>query len=84
MSAQAEMWRVSTVEGIFETDLDTLKQWIAEGCVLPTDKVSKGSLKWIDAGRAPMCTHRTRLAPDESLDEIPAGSRRRPNVARRR
>ena len=54
MSAQPEIWRVSTVEGIFETDLETLKQWISEGCVLPTDKVSKGSLNWIDAGRAPM------------------------------
>ncbi len=53
MSAQPEVWRVSTVEGIFETDLETLKQWIAEGCVLPTDKVSKGTLNWIDAGRAP-------------------------------
>ncbi len=54
MSAQLELWRVSTVEGVFETDLATLKQWIAEGCVLPTDKVSKGNLNWIDAGRAPM------------------------------
>lgn len=54
MSAQVEQWRVSTVEGVFETDLETLKQWIAEGCVLPTDKVSKGNLSWIDAGRAPM------------------------------
>ena len=53
MSAQPEIWRVSTVEGVFETDLETLKQWIVEGCVLPTDKVSKGSLNWIDAGRAP-------------------------------
>ncbi len=54
MSAQVEQWRVSTIEGIFETDLDTLKQWIVEGCVLPTDKVSKGKLSWIEAGRAPM------------------------------
>src|SRR5437588_8588976 len=54
MSTQVEVWRVSTVEGVFETDLETLKQWIVEGCVLPTDKVSKGSLNWIDAGRAPM------------------------------
>ena len=54
MSAQAEQWRVSTIEGIFETDLDTLRQWIVEGCVLPTDKVSKGKLSWIEAGRAPM------------------------------
>lgn len=42
-----------TPEGIFEADLDTLKQWIVEGCVLPTDKVAKGNLNWIDAGRAP-------------------------------
>jgi len=54
MSAQAEQWRVSTIEGIFEADLDTLKQWIVEGCILPTDKVSKGKLNWIEAGRAPM------------------------------
>jgi hypothetical protein len=54
MSAQVETWRVSTSEGVFETDLETLKQWIAEGCVLPTDKVSKGALNWIEAGRAPM------------------------------
>jgi hypothetical protein len=54
MSAEAEKWRVSTIEGVFEADLDTLKQWIYEGCVLPTDKVSKGNLNWIEAGRAPM------------------------------
>lgn len=54
MSAEAEKWRVSTIEGVFEADLETLKQWIHEGCVLPTDKVSKGSLNWIEAGRAPM------------------------------
>jgi len=54
MSAQVETWRVSTPEGVFETNLETLKQWIGEGCVLPTDKVSKGNLSWIEAGRAPM------------------------------
>lgn len=54
MSAQVELWRVSTAEGVFEADLETLKQWIAEGAVLPTDKVSKGRLSWIEAGRAPM------------------------------
>ncbi|HET9787465.1 MAG TPA: hypothetical protein VFP47_10045, partial [Pyrinomonadaceae bacterium] len=53
MSAQSEVWRVSTPEGVFETDLETLKQWIVEGCVLPTDKVSKGNLSWIEAGRVP-------------------------------
>jgi hypothetical protein len=54
MSAQVEQWRVTTPEGVFETDLETLQQWIVEGCVLPTDKVSKGKHNWIEAGRAPM------------------------------
>ena len=54
MSAEVEMWRVETPEGIFEADLETLKQWIAEGAVVSTDKVSKGRLNWIEAGRAPM------------------------------
>jgi len=54
MIAEVEKWRVNTVEGVFETDLETLKQWIHEGCVLPTDTVSKGTLNWIEAGRAPM------------------------------
>jgi len=53
MSAQPEVWRVSTIEGVFETDFETLKQWIVEGCVLPTDKVSKGNLSWIEAARVP-------------------------------
>src|SRR5215213_8823831 len=53
MSSQPEIWRVSTVEGVFQTDVETLKQWIVEGCVLPTDKVSKGNLSWIEAGRVP-------------------------------
>ena len=54
MSAQVESWRVSTPEGVFETDLETLKQWIVEGCVSPNDKVSKGNLNWLEAGRVPM------------------------------
>jgi hypothetical protein len=73
MSAQPEVWRVSTVEGVFETDLETLKQWISEGAVLPTDKVSKGNLSWIDAGKAPM------LKAAFNGDHTPA-KRREPSV----
>ena len=55
MSAKPfDTWRVETPEGMFETDLDTLKQWIAENCVLPTDKVARGNLHWIEAGRVPL------------------------------
>ena len=53
MSAQTEIWRVSTAGGTFETDFETLKQRIIDGSVRPTDKVSKGNLSWIEAGRVP-------------------------------
>src|ERR1051326_2356502 len=53
-ASEHETWQVMTPEGVFDADLQTLKQWIVEGAVHPTDKVRKGSLKWIDAGRAPM------------------------------
>ena len=76
MSAQPEMWRVSTIEGVFETDLETLKQWIVEGCVLPTDKVSKGTLSWIDAGRVP----KLKGAFDGVID-IPPASSSQPDTA---
>ena len=54
MKAETEIWQVKTGEEVYQADLPTLKQWIAEGLVQPTDMVSKGSLKWIEAGRAPM------------------------------
>jgi hypothetical protein len=77
MSAQLEQWRVSTVDGEFETDLETLRQWISEGAVAPTDKVSKGTLSWIDAGRAPMLKAAFRgeyVAPEatQSVHAAPA------------
>jgi len=73
MSAQPEVWRVSTVEGIFEADLETLKQWIVEGCVLPTDKVTKGNLSWIEAGRVP------KLKDAFNGDHTPPIARPRPS-----
>ena len=54
MKAETEIWQVKTGEEVYQADLPTLKQWIAEGLVQPTDMVSKGSLKWIEAGRAPV------------------------------
>ena len=52
--AETEIWQVETRDGIYQADLPTLKQWVAEGLVLPGDRVRKGALKWIEAGRAPM------------------------------
>jgi hypothetical protein len=54
MSTQSQVWQVMSEGQVYETDLETLKEWVAEGRVLPTDKVSKGSLSWIEARRAPV------------------------------
>src|SRR5687767_13315550 len=62
---QNEVWQV-IVQGIaYETDFPTLKQWIAEGRILPTDRVKKGNLSWIEAQRVPV------LRPVLSGEEIP-------------
>lgn len=72
MSAQPENWRVSTIEGVFEADLETLRQWILEGCVQPTDKVTKGNMNWIDAGKAPML--RAAFAGERVPISVPTAS----------
>ena len=73
MSAQPERWLVSTVEGVFDADLETLRQWIREGCVQPTDKVTKGNLNWIEAGKAPMlrAAFAGEIVPLVTLGEAP-------------
>ncbi|HYY94565.1 MAG TPA: hypothetical protein VE713_08610, partial [Pyrinomonadaceae bacterium] len=53
MKSETEIWQVMTGEEVYQADLQTLKQWIVEGLVQPTDMVRKGNLKWIEAGRAP-------------------------------
>ena len=53
MKSETEIWQVMTGEEVYQADLPTLKQWIVEGLVQPTDMVRKGNLKWIEAGRAP-------------------------------
>jgi hypothetical protein len=53
MKAEIEIWQLMTDDGVYQADLPTLKQWVAEGVVQPTDRVRKGGLNWIEAGRAP-------------------------------
>jgi hypothetical protein len=53
MKAETELWQLMTHDGVYQADLPTLKQWVAEGLVRPTDRVRKGALKWIEAERAP-------------------------------
>lgn len=82
MSAQPETWSVSTIEGVFEADLETLRQWILEGCVQPTDKVTEGNMNWIEAGKAPML--RAAFAGERvpiAVPTVPAAIEAFPEVA---
>lgn len=48
-----EIWQVDVNGTIYETSLDELKQWIAEGAVLRQDKIRRGNLRWLEAGKVP-------------------------------
>ncbi len=51
---QQEIWQVDSGGTIFETTLDEMTQWIAEGSLLRIDRVRKGNLRWIEAGKVPV------------------------------
>jgi hypothetical protein len=49
-----EMWQVDAGGQIYETSFDELKQWVIEGAVLPSDKIRRGNLRWLEAGKVPL------------------------------
>jgi hypothetical protein len=49
----AKDWEIETQGQIYVADLEELKQWIAEGAVLPSDKVKRGDLRWLPAEKVP-------------------------------
>jgi hypothetical protein len=53
MSAPNEIWQVVVNNEIYDTDLETLKKWIADGRILPKDKVKKAGQEWQEAGQSP-------------------------------
>ena len=49
-----EIWQVE-VNGIqYEASFEELTQWVAEGALQPQDKVRRGNLRWIEAGKVPL------------------------------
>ena len=48
-----EIWQVDANGQIFETDFAEMTSWIDQGTLLRGDKVRKGNLRWIEAGRVP-------------------------------
>ncbi|MGC2234573.1 MAG: hypothetical protein WA584_00245 [Pyrinomonadaceae bacterium] len=46
-------WKVEAQGVIFEAKFEELRQWIAEGAVLPSDRVKRGDLRWLAAEKVP-------------------------------
>ncbi len=48
-----EMWQVEAAGKVYDTSFDEMTSWIAEGSLIREDKVRKGNLRWIEAGKVP-------------------------------
>lgn len=65
-----EIWQTSVNGEIYETDFTGLVGWIADGALLPQDKVRRGNLRWIEADKVPSL-HRFFNAKElESTNQI--------------
>ncbi len=48
-----EVWQVEAAGKIYDTTFGEMTAWIDEGSLLRQDKVRKGNLRWIEAGKVP-------------------------------
>jgi hypothetical protein len=49
-----EKWHVDVSGEVFETNFQGLVDWISEGSLLRMDKVRRGNLRWLEAGKIPL------------------------------
>lgn len=48
-----EIWQVEANGNIYDTNFAEMTSWIDQGSLLRQDKVRKGNLRWIEAGKVP-------------------------------
>lgn len=48
-----ETWQLDADGEIFETDFEGLVNWISEGSLIRSDKIRRGNLRWLEAGKIP-------------------------------
>jgi hypothetical protein len=53
LEANNQTWQVETGGQIHEANLADMQAWIADGSLLRIDRVRKGTLRWIEAGKVP-------------------------------
>ncbi len=53
MNITQETWQVEVNGKLYETNIEGLAKWIDEGSLLAEDKIRRGNLRWIEAGKIP-------------------------------
>jgi hypothetical protein len=53
ISKMEEIWQIDAGGQVYEASFEEMTAWIGEGALLPQDKVKRGSLRWIEAGKVP-------------------------------
>ncbi len=48
-----DFWQAEVLGQIYETNFAEMAEWISDGALTPTDKVRRGNLRWIEAGKVP-------------------------------
>src|ERR1700752_553141 len=54
--SNSETWQVEAGGQVYDTSFEEMQAWIAEGSLLRIDRVRKGNLRWIEAGKVPALT----------------------------
>lgn len=77
MNNSPEIWQVKIDERYYEAQFDELTQWISEGALLPEDMVTRGGLRWLEAGKVPalaehflLFEQNKEIEPPENIKEI--------------
>jgi hypothetical protein len=65
-------WQVETQGQIYEAEFEELKQWIAEGAVLSSDKVKRGNLRWLPLEKVPELFEFSHFTGDNQLFSVSA------------
>lgn len=53
MRNSEEVWQVEVNGQVYETTFGELPGWIADNALVETDKVRRGNLRWLEAGKVP-------------------------------
>jgi hypothetical protein len=80
METTERNWHVEAGGAIHEINSETLNQWIREGRVLPNNRISRGGMRWLEAGKVPQFAGQFAGRANTLPNRGPAGFHPRPGM----